>query len=64
MQPDYKMLSDKVDKHDKTLYGEDGELGIAQMVKVVWKSYIWVAMLFCTIFGYCGKWVIDHIGTK
>ncbi len=49
----------KLELHDEVLFGRDGELGVAQKVKIMWrvKIYFWCAL--SSILGYMIKWGVD-----
>ena len=51
-------LTEQVKAHEITLYGKDGELGIAHKVSVLWRAHVWVLCVLSAALGFvCRPWV-------
>lgn len=47
-------LHKTVEKHEKLLAGERGQLGIVNMVQIMWRTYV---LLLCALSGSAGSLV-------
>ena len=43
----------KLERHDMSLYGKDGQLGVEHKVNIIWKSYVWLIALASAVLGGC-----------
>lgn len=50
----------KLEIHDEVLFGRDGELGIAQKVKVIWRIYTYILYAAGIFTGWIIKWAVDN----
>lgn len=44
-------MAEQCSRHEVSLYGEDGRLGIAQKMRVVWGLHVWVLMALSGALG-------------
>ncbi len=40
-----------VERHEKLLYGENGQFGLAQQMRVVWRVWTWILCSLSAIIG-------------
>lgn len=55
-------LAEKVDQHDKVLFGRDGEPGIAHQVKFMWRLHVWILCSLSGVAGYGFHWLLQTFG--
>ena len=45
-------VADKIKAHDETLYGKEGQMGIAHKVTVLWRAHVWVLCAMSAGLGF------------
>lgn len=54
-------VEDRVKAHDETLYGKDGQMGIAHKVTVMWRAHVWVLCALSCGLGFLVRPYIESI---
>ena len=49
-------MAEKVDGHDKVLFGREGEPGLAHKVGFMWRIHVWI---LCTLSGLVGALLVS-----
>ena len=52
----------KLEYHDTTLFGRNGEPGIAHQVKFMWRIHVWLLCALSGVGGFGFHWVIETFG--
>ena len=52
----------KLEHHDLTLFGRNGEPGIAHKVGFMWRIHVWVLCAGSGMVGYGFHWMIETFG--
>jgi len=55
-------VEEKVKAHEETLYGKDGQMGIAHKVSVLWSAHVWVLCVLSAGLGFVVRpWLEDFL---
>ena len=47
----FNNVAEDVARHEKLLYGENGQFGLAQQMRVVWRVWTWILCTLSAILG-------------
>lgn len=54
-------ISEQVKAHSITLYGKEGEMGIAHKVTVLWRAHVWVLCALSAGLGFVVRPFVEQL---